>query len=279
MPELPEVESLTSQVRSNALGLKFSKIDFYRADIREKMDQKSLIEVTAHQKITNVVRRGKYMLMATSKGAVGIHLGMSGKFVIESKKSPQRKHTHVVFELKSPTQSIYYHFIDPRRFGRVFHLSKQEFENLNHPFLADLGIEPLDLSQNLATHLFDKSRTRKVPIKNFVMDSHVVVGVGNIYAAESLWRAKIDPTRSANGLSKKEFQAIAKEIKFILQRAIDAGGTTFRDYRNGNNEPGSFQTKLAVYDQEGLPCPKCKTLVVRIIQGGRSTFYCQNCQK
>ncbi len=278
MPELPEVESLTTHVRSTALGWKCTQIDFHRADIREPMDQGVLLDTIKGQKILEVIRRGKYMLIATSKGAVGVHLGMSGKFVIESAQTPKQKHTHVVFSLKTNSKSIFYHFIDPRRFGRIFPLSREEYKELNHPFLIDLGVEPLSENVDLAKHLFKESRRRKVPVKNFVMDSHVVVGVGNIYAAESLWRAKIDPTRLANELTQKQYQSLAKEIKFILQRAIDAGGTTFRDYRNGNDLPGSFQTKLAVYDQEGLPCPRCKALVVRIVQGGRSTFYCHSCQ-
>lgn len=282
MPELPEVEHLVSGVRAVAVGCRFARIDFYRDDVREPMDKAELRKALLSQTVTAVTRRGKYMLVHTTRGALGIHLGMSGRFVFDESAKVSRPHTHVVFALnqKDEANSFSFHFVDPRRFGRVFALTTEEATAFSHSFLRDLGVEPLDQEVDLGKHLFVESRSRKVPVKNFIMDGHVVVGVGNIYASESLWRAKISPLVPANELSRPALTRLATEIKKTLSEAIAAGGTTFRDYRNSHDKPGMFQVKLAVYERDGEPCRRCgKGLIEKITQGGRSTYLCPVCQK
>ena len=279
MPELPEVENLVCGVREIALGSRFVAIDFYRDDVREAIPKEELIEILVGEDIVAVTRRAKYMLVHTRRGALGIHLGMSGRFVHDDSKKVSRPHTHVVFQMKSEAGSFAFHFVDPRRFGRVFALDEAQAATLEHVFLDSLGVEPLDPKVNLAEVLFTLSRSRKVPLKTFIMDNAVVVGVGNIYASESLWRAKLSPLREAGSLTKSEAKKLAKEIQETLSEAILAGGTTFRDYRNSHDKPGMFQVKLAVYEQDTKPCRRCRKPVAKITIGGRSTYFCPFCQK
>ncbi len=279
MPELPEVENLVCGVREIALGSRFTAIDFYRDDVREEIPKEELLDILVHESITAVTRRGKYMLVHTNRGALGIHLGMSGRFVHDESQEVSRPHTHVVFKLKSADGDFTFHFVDPRRFGRVFALNKIQSQTLQHQFLDALGVEPLNEDVDLAKVLFDKSRSRKVPLKNFIMDNTVVVGVGNIYASESLWRAKLSPEREASTLTRPEARKLASEIKKTLTEAIAAGGTTFRDYRNSHDKPGMFQVKLAVYEQDTKPCRRCHKIIIKTVIGGRSTYFCPFCQK
>lgn len=279
MPELPEVENLVCGVREIALGSRFTAIDFYRDDVREEIPKQELCDVLIDETVTAVTRRAKYMLIHTKRGALGIHLGMSGRFVHDQSTQVSRPHTHVVFKLKSADGDFSFHFVDPRRFGRVFALSETQAETLQHQFLDSLGVEPLAADVDLAKVFFDKSRTRKVPLKNFVMDNAIVVGVGNIYASESLWRAKLSPYREASSLTRTEARRLALEIKKTLAEAIAAGGTTFRDYRNSHDKPGMFQVKLAVYEQEAKPCRRCHKIIHKTVVGSRSTYFCPFCQK
>lgn len=279
MPELPEVEHLVCGVREVALGTRFVAIDFYRDDVRETIPKEELLDILVDQDIVAVTRRGKYMLIHTKRGALGIHLGMSGRFVHDDSKDVSRPHTHVVFQLKSKTTAFAFHFVDPRRFGRVFALGKKQASTLEHVFLESLGVEPFDPGVNLGAVLFELSRTRRAPLKSFIMDNAVLVGVGNIYASESLWRAKLSPLREATSLTKSEAARLAKEIQKTLAEAISAGGTTFRDYRNSHDKPGMFQVKLAVYERDTKPCRRCRNPIVKIALAGRSTYFCPICQK
>lgn len=279
MPELPEIENLVLGVREIALGSRFVAIDFYRDDVREEIPKKELLDILVGQDIAAVTRRGKYMLIHTKRGALGIHLGMSGRFVHDDSEEVSRPHTHVVFQLKSKATSFAFHFVDPRRFGRVFALGKAQATTLDHVFLESLGVEPFDPEVNLGSVLFELSRSRRVPLKSFIMDNAVVVGVGNIYASESLWRAKLSPLREAASLTKGEAARLAKEIQKTLSEAISAGGTTFRDYRNTHDKPGMFQVKLAVYEQDTKPCRRCRNPIVKTAIAGRSTYFCPLCQK
>lgn len=279
MPELPEVENLVCGVREIAMGSRFVAIDFYRDDVREKIPKAELRDILVNEVIVAVTRRAKYMLIHTKRGALGIHLGMSGRFIHDESNEVSRPHTHVVFNLKSEKGSFTFHFVDPRRFGRVFALDALQAEAMQHVFLDSLGVEPLDPSIDLAAILFNLSRSRKVPLKNFVMDNSVVVGVGNIYASESLWRAKLSPLREASTLTRPEAKKLAAEIKNTLSEAIAAGGTTFRDYRNSHDKPGMFQVKLAVYEQDSKPCRRCHKIIQKMTIGGRSTYFCPFCQK
>lgn len=274
MPELPEVETLVRGVKSDLVGKAFSKVVFLREDIREPIPIKRLKEILEHHKITSVTRRGKYLLLKTSKGYLGVHLGMSGKFVRNKAKDVVVKHTHAIFEIN---ESMQYRFIDARRFGRLFNI--EIGEEATHPFLEKLGLEPLENASVLGKHLYDSSRKRTQEVKVFLMDSHVVVGVGNIYASETLWRAKINPHRKANELSPAQYEKIAKQVIEVLTEAILAGGTTFRDYRNNDDKLGSFQMNLAVYGREAKPCARCGQNIVKTVQAARSTYHCKICQK
>ena len=273
MPELPEVESLVRGIRSELVGKSFADVVFYRDDIREKIPKIRLKQILVDQKIKQVFRRGKYLLVGTDHGFLGVHLGMSGRLVKAANHEKLPAHTHAVFEI-SP--SVQFRFVDPRRFGRLFSIENHEL--YTHPFLAKLGIEPLENVQTLACHLYQKSRGRMQPIKNFIMDSSVVVGVGNIYASEALWLARIHPEQKSRSLSEEDYLELAHAISEVLIKAIAAGGTTFRDYRDKDGKPGYFQNKLAVYGKNTKPCPRCMRKICRAVHCGRSTFYCSFCQ-
>lgn len=273
MPELPEVESLVRGIRPELIGKSFADVVFYRDDIREKIPKVRLKQILVDQKIKQVLRRGKYLLVGTDHGFLGVHLGMSGRLLKASNLEKLPTHTHAVFEI-SP--NVQFRFVDPRRFGRLFSIENHELHT--HPFLAKLGIEPLEDVENLASHLYRKSRARIQPIKNLIMDSSVVVGVGNIYASEALWLAQIHPEQKSRSLSAEEFRKLALAISEVLTKAIAAGGTTFRDYRDKDGKPGYFQNKLAVYGKNTKPCPRCTHEICRAVHCGRSTFYCPFCQ-
>lgn len=214
------------------------------------------------------------MLISTSRGTAGIHLGMSGRFVAAKKDSMIEKHTHVVFKTACGHE---YRLIDPRRFGRLFHIAGKNI--YEHPFLSKLGVEPLALDQNLGRHLFMCARPKKQAIKSFLMDHEVVVGIGNIYASETLWRAAIHPETPAKALTQQQYKIIARHAVSVLNEAIEAGGTTFRDYRDKDGKPGYFQNNLAVYGKVSMPCRRCGSAIAKITQSGRSTFFCPLCQK
>lgn len=274
MPELPEVESLVRGVRDVLIGKHIANVSFLRPDIREIIPAERLREILSGKKVIDVTRRGKYMLIHTNEGALGVHLGMSGRFVAIDNTEPLQPHTHALFDVEKKLQ---FRFIDPRRFGRLFSVEKNEI--LSHPFLAKLGVEPLEEKIDLARHLYGASRTRSQAVKVFLMDSSVVVGVGNIYASESLWRAKINPQTPAKSLSLSDYRKMVGHIRAVLMEAINAGGTTLRDYRDKDGKPGYFQTNLSVYGKESMPCPRCRAEICRMTQAARSTFFCSVCQK
>ena len=272
LPELPEVESLVRGVRKHLIGRSFTSVKFLRPDIREPIPVKRIKEILVGQKISDVSRRGKYMLIRTARGFLGVHLGMSGRFVESSPNTEMANHTHALFSLNDRVE---YRFIDPRRFGRLFSVEKEELHS--HPFLARLGREPLE-DEHLALHLHEVSRKRSQAVKIFLMDSTIVVGIGNIYASEALWRAKIHPQTRANLLSLAQYESIADCVTNVLREAIAHGGTTLKDYRDKDGNPGYFQTNLAVYGKEAKPCQACGHMIAKVSQSGRSTFFCPFCQ-
>ncbi|MEI6397862.1 MAG: bifunctional DNA-formamidopyrimidine glycosylase/DNA-(apurinic or apyrimidinic site) lyase [Pseudomonadota bacterium] len=274
MPELPEVESLVRGVRQELLGKRFVDVSFLRPDVREVIPAARLKDILVGETVTEVTRRGKYMLIHTNKGALGVHLGMSGRFVGASKSALLVAHTHARFEVND---GLEYRFIDPRRFGRLFSLEPGEVGS--HPFLAKLGVEPLDPGVDLRGVLLEASRNRRQPVKVFLMNSEVVVGVGNIYASEVLWRAKINPHTVVNKIPVRKFIEISRQIIDVLSEAIKAGGTTFRDYRDKDGNPGYFQENLAVYGRQAKPCGRCSSKIVKTTQAARSTYHCPICQK
>lgn len=249
---------------------------FYRADLRDPIPVADFRELLVGERVEDVFRRSKYMLFQTRKGYAIFHLGMTGNMILQDEATPKVPHTHAVFGIeKKDGKPGFLHFIDPRRFGRIACFEGNEYES--HAFFADLGPEPLT-TRDLAGHLYEESRGKKQPIKTFLMDGRVVVGVGNIYASESLFRAGIHPKRKAGSVSRERFEALATAIKETLKDSITAGGTTFRDFKNSDGNPGYFAVKLSVYDRETKPCITCGTKIRLLRQSGRSTFYCSVCQ-
>lgn len=276
MPELPEVECLTRAVAETIAGFKCQHIEFYRDAIRDPIPKKKLEKVLLGNPVERVYRRSKYLLIETKTGTAVIHLGMTGNLLALPKQAPELKHTHVVFSFKKGRETVYLHFVDPRRFGRISALLPDEMAE--HPWFVGLGPEPLD-EPRLAKHLFGISRKKMTPIKAFLMDPANVVGVGNIYACESLFLAGIHPRKKASALTLEDFRRLAAVVKKTLKNAIKAGGTTFRDFRNSDGSNGYFAVSLSVYNRATKPCLKCGNQVKMERISGRSTFFCEFCQK
>lgn len=223
-------------------------------------------------KVQAVERRAKYILIRFDSGTAILHLGMSGSLRILDAAAPVLTHDHWDIVLGSG-RTLRFH--DPRRFGSL-HFTRDA--PLQHPLLARLAPEPLSGEFN-ADYLFGVSRRRKVAVKLFIMNSQLVVGVGNIYASEALFRAGIAPRRAAGRLTRAQVARLAAAIRAVLSAAIRIGGTTLRDYVNADGAPGYFSQKLFVYERGGQPCRRCKTSIKQIVQGQRSTYWCPSCQR
>jgi formamidopyrimidine-DNA glycosylase len=276
LPELPEVECLTRAVARVLDGRRITAARFFRADLRDPIPTEAFQGLIVGETIEQTFRRSKYMLVKTSAGYAVFHLGMTGNILCYDSPTPQHPHTHAVFTVEGAEAKRYLHFVDPRRFGRIFCVEGERYED--HPFLKDLGHEPLE-ARALGRHLFEASRGSKQAIKTFIMDARVVVGVGNIYASESLFKARIRPTRPAGKVPREAYDELAAAIKKTLRASIAAGGTTFRDYKAADGSPGYYKVRLQVYDRTGEPCGNCGSAVRERRLGGRSTFFCATCQK
>jgi len=269
MPELPEVETSRRGIEPWIVDKTIAKVVV--RDRRLRWPVAAGIERKLRgQAILSVQRRAKYLLINTDTGTVILHLGMTGSVFIVDQDAPAGIHDHIDIELDSGKTL---RFRDPRRFGSL-HWSK---EPLAHPLLAKLGPEPLG-DEFDGEYLWGKSRGRKVSVKQFIMNAQVVVGVGNIYASESLFLAGINPKHAAGRIARHRYDALADAIRDVLARAIKAGGTTLRDFYGGDGEPGYFKQQLEVYDREGEHCRYCNTVIKAFVQGQRSTYYCKSCQ-
>jgi formamidopyrimidine-DNA glycosylase len=271
MPELPEVETTRRGIESHILDREITRVVVREKKLRWPVPLK-LSSLVSGQQVLSVKRRAKYLLINLGTGTLMIHLGMSGSLRIVASSLRAEKHDHVDFELRGGNVLRYR---DPRKFGSILWIDREIGQ---HPLLVNLGPEPLteDFSSD---YLYALSRKRKVPVKSFIMDSHVVVGVGNIYANEALFWAGIRPTRQVGTISKVKYQLLVATIKEILAQAIEVGGTTLRDFTGGNGEPGYFKQSLAVYGRGGEPCVSCNKPLKEIRQGQRSTVYCTGCQR
>jgi len=278
MPELPEVECLARGLAPIITHRTITAIRFLRPDLRESIPQDDFQRLILNQDILTVTRRSKYLLWQTTRGFAIFHLGMTGNIFYELSPQPQKPHTHAIFSFAGHggQSAFYLHYVDPRRFGMIHCCSAESL--LAQPAFANLGPEPLEFPR-LGEHLQTLAAGRNTPVKIFLMDAANVVGVGNIYASESLFRARIDPRRPAGGLSDVEWGAVAASIRSTLLEAIAAGGTSFRDYRHNDGSKGYFAVALNVYGRNRQPCPKCGKPIHQIVQGGRSTFFCEFCQK
>lgn len=265
MPELPEVQTVVSELEQSLQGRMINDVITYRDNIRYPIPDLSKI---ISRKVSSVKRRAKYIIVniETIKQPLIIHLGMSGKIKIGTPVE-RIKHDHVVFELDNGNELV---FNDARRFGFVIFGDDNYFDNL--------GVEPLTEEFD-ATYLYNKLKTKTQPIKTAIMDQRLVVGVGNIYASEALFRSGIAPTRPCNKVSKAKCEIFVSNIKQVLNEAIASGGSTLRDYVRSSGDLGYFQHSHAVYGKEGKPCVSCGSEIKMLRQGGRSSFYCKKCQK
>lgn len=270
MPELPEVETTRRGLLPRLNNKTLKQVMVRDARLRWPVP-KDINAQLAGRKLLDIARRGKYLIFDFGGVFQLVHLGMSGSLRFVDQKEPASIHDHVdwVFTGKTTLR-----LRDPRRFGAVL-LTR---DPASHPLLSHLGPEPLDAEFTGAT-LYTASRGRKTAVKNLIMDSHVVVGVGNIYASESLFRAGIRPGRAAGRLARPDCENLAASIKTTLQGAVKAGGSSLRDYVSTDGELGYFQLHTKVYDRAGLPCKVCGTPIQRRVIGQRSTFYCPACQK
>ena len=268
MPELPEVETTKNGLLPLIKHQVVLKAIRHRENLRWEIP-KHLEATLAEQKILDINRRGKYLLVRFNVGTLIIHLGMSGSIKVVNSNTPLLKHDHFELQLENNTSM---RLNDPRRFGAVL-FSKDG----THTLLDSLGVEPLEAEFD-NEFLFTHSRNKQQNIKAFIMDSKVVVGVGNIYACESLFTSGINPERKAGSISKKRYQLLTQHIKSILKKAIEAGGTTLQDFSQVDGQPGYFTQTLNVYGREAEQCSICNGKISRIIQNQRSTFYCPSCQ-
>ena len=271
MPELPEVETSRRGIEPYILHKTVTDVVIRQRKLRWPITPTLKSQLT-NQVINEVDRRGKYILLRTDVGTVIIHLGMSGSLRILDKNVPAEKHDHIDICFSN---SKLLRLRDPRRFGSVLWTRA---DPLKHKLIAKLGPEPLS-DEFTAEYFHQISRNRKVAIKTLLMNSQIVVGVGNIYANESLFSAGINPKRAADKISLKRYQKLIPTIKEILKRSIEQGGTTLKDFTQQDGKPGYFQQTLSVYGRTDEPCPKCHEPIKQITQAQRSTFYCPNCQK
>lgn len=294
MPELPEVETVRRGLLPHLEGRTISRVRLARKDLRFPFSER-FVERVSGARVRRLERRAKYLLAHLSSGDVLLsHLGMTGRFSIkeagadasvigayEYDAGPPERHAHVRFEMESGTEIIY---SDPRRFGFMLLIRPEEL--LSHPMLAPLGVEPL--GEGLTPgYLAQKARATKRDMKAFLLDQRVIAGLGNIYVCEALHRAGLKPQRRAsvlaqrNGTPSEAAVRLVSEIRAVLEAALQAGGSTLRDYRHADGTEGSFQDAFLVYGREGEPCvrPLCRGIVRRSIQSGRSSFFCPVCQR
>jgi len=269
VPELPEVETTRRGLEPLIVNRRILSVHIYKKKLRWEVPS-HLIETLSQKNINKVSRRAKYLLIDFNVGQLVIHLGMTGSMSVASSKEPLKKHQHFELKLDNLT-SIRFH--DPRRFGSI--LWQENGSQLK--LLSDLGPEPLSYEFNNEV-LYKASIGKSKNIKTFIMDSKVVVGVGNIYASESLFLAGISPKRVSGKTSRDRYKNLTKSIKKILIDAINNGGTTLNDFSNVDGSPGYFSQVLSVYGREDMPCVRCNVKIKRIIQNQRATYYCPQCQ-
>ncbi len=270
MPELPEVETIRRGIEPFVLDKRVFRVDLRTSRLRWPITA-DVQQRLAGQTVQRVERRAKYLLLHTAAGTLLIHLGMSGYLRVLHTSQPPAKHDHadILFE-----DGVCLRLNDARRFGALLWLEGDPYQ---HPLLAGLGPEPLSAELD-GELLFAKSRGRRLAVKSFIMDSRIVVGVGNIYASEALFCAAIDPARAAGRISRQRYARLAAAIRDVLQQAIAAGGTTLRDFSDQQGRPGYFTQQLQVYGRNGEPCRACGQSIRKIVLGQRASYFCPRCQ-
>lgn len=274
MPELPEVETTRRGIATVMPGQALRALNVFEPRLRWPVPA-DLPDRVKNQVVRACERRGKYLLITFDHGVMIVHLGMSGSLRRALPDEPAKKHDHVEWRFDDARFLLH----DPRRFGAVLWHDLADGPVLAHPLLAKLGIEPFD-DAFTAQYLFNGLRGRTQNIKQVLLGGDIVVGVGNIYASESLFRARINPRIKAGSLSLARAERLWTSIKSTLSDALTSGGSTLRDYVNATGTPGSyFEIHAAVYDRAGQPCRVCQTPIKRIVQGQRATYYCPSCQR
>lgn len=272
MPELPEVETLRCYLNLRLVNLAINELVKTRDRLRYTLSNQLEANVKGG-KIIGCRRRAKYLLIDLDNGySIIIHLGMSGRLTLQDNNYIIKKHDHLIFYLNNSQILV---FNDPRRFGMLYTMPTSSIEK---QFFSRLGVEPLSANISLE-YLKNKLLNRNRPIKNLLMDNHIIVGIGNIYASESLFQAQIHPVVPGHSLASAEINRLILAIQNVLAQAIKAGGTTLKDFVSGDNKPGYFQQQLQVYGRQNQPCRSCNTIIEKIQQAGRATFYCPTCQK
>lgn len=269
MPELPEVETTRRGIAPHILGRTIRSAVVRQPNLRWPVPE--LDQLLRGRKVLAVERRAKYILIQFTHGTLMIHLGMSGSLRLVPAATPPRPHDHI--DLLCAGNCLRLH--DPRRFGAVLWT---EDDPLDHPRLRDLGPEPLSDAFD-GSHLYHMAQGRKSAIKTLLMDGRTVVGVGNIYASEALFRAGIHPQRASGRISQKRLERLAEEVKQVLAEAIERGGTTLRDFLNESGQPGYFAQELLVYGRAGQPCKHCDTTLKTRQISQRASAYCPSCQR
>lgn len=270
MPELPEVETTLRGIAPHIEGKAVSGVEIRQPSLRWPIPD-HLANTLAAQSLSHITRRGKYLLMHFETGTLLVHLGMSGSLRIAQAEEPPLYHDHV--DIAFGNNMLRY--CDPRRFGCMLWA---EGDPHQHSLLRNLGPEPLSEAFS-GEYLYAKSRKRSIAVKQFIMTNEVVVGVGNIYANESLFMAGIKPIKKASALTKAQCNKWVEDIRFVLQRSITQGGTTLKDFVGGDGKPGYFQQQLLVYGRAGKPCKQCQKPLKEVRMNGRSTVYCTACQR
>ena len=271
MPELPEVETVKRGIQPHITGQKIKQIYIYQTQLRWPID-KNLPDKINGYTIQEVTRKGKYILIKFKQGTLILHLGMTGILRILKQKTDRKKHDHVDIVLSN---DILLRYNDTRRFGCIL-WTDHAIET--HPLIKKLGPEPLSNHFN-SEYLYKITRKRNTSIKTFIMNSHYVVGIGNIYANECLFMAGINPNRTVAKLTKRDCKKLIQSIKHIISKAIQAGGTTLKDFRHPDSKPGYFRQELQIYGRGGDKCRVCNTALIEIKLGQRQTVYCPKCQK
>ena len=277
MPELPEVEVTRLGIAPHLQGQKLSAVKVLDGRLRWPVPS-NLPKILLGQKVHSIDRRGKYLLIEMDMGHLLIHLGMTGTLRVLPCSEPLKTHDRVTFEFGKFSLRLH----DPRKFGAVLWHPKTKGALDKHVLLQKLGVEPFssEFAGELgAAILYQASRKRSIAVKQFLLAGQAVVGVGNIYCSESLFMAGIHPTKAAGKLTRLQCVRLAEAVRIILKKAIDAGGSSLKDFVNSEGDPGHFMVQTKVYDRKGLPCKVCKTPITQIVQGQRSTYFCPQCQK
>lgn len=272
MPELPEVETVKNTLKKLVLNKKILKVDIYHNNIIAFPSVEEFKAKIKTQTIHDIKRRGKWLIFELDNYYLVSHLRMEGKYFLKNPDDELIKHEHVVFKFED--QELRYH--DTRKFGKMYLIDKEKLE-ISKP-INELGLEPWD--ENLTTnYLREKYSNKNIPIKTVLLDQSIITGIGNIYADEILFKCRINPLVKAKELTKEQLRNIIKYTKETLEEAIKLGGTTIKSYESAKGVHGLFQNKLLVHSRAGKTCPECGTVIIKIPINGRSTYYCENCQK